>query len=216
MTDIIIDLIKEDISALHWIDRYAGLVVPATRHIPKKNEFGFEDFNTEIFPVAINVDNTRCWENGLYKDLVPDSKYKSVAYWEDISGLQKVGVRTLSKRREIHYYQASLRFVCWVNMKLAGYAPGESISPLQIDVINTLNEINIMGIENPIKIITLRMNVSDILPKDHKAVFGNYSYANDFKLFMYPYDYFALNVKAQLTMDHDCVISSSAKSPIVC
>lgn len=218
MINAILGIIKPSITALSWIHRYAGIAITVTRErIVRDQNNEIQATVSESFPIASDIDAKQCWENGLYLDLVPNDKYKSVIYWEDLTGLQESGQKiNLSGGRGYTGFQATLRMVCWLNLKKLGYTGSESISGIQQDAMKAINAIDMSNITTPVRIRRLSMMVSDILPKDHTAIFSRYSYAGDSSLFMYPCDFFAMNVKLQIQLANDCLPSLTPKSEIQC
>ena len=218
MIDAILDIIKPAITNLYWVDRYAGIARAITRErvvVSPDNEY--QATIAESFPAGRDIDVKQCWENGLYLDLVPNDKYKSVVYWEDLTGLQEAGqyVR-LSGGRSFTGYQATLRMVCWLNVQKLGYDGYEKTTDLLQDAMKAINSVDFKGITSPVRIRRLTMQVMDILPKDHNSIFSRYSYAGDASLFMHPFDFFALNVRTQVQLSSDCVPLLTQKFEIPC
>lgn len=73
MNQAIATIIKDQIDGLSFIDKIAGLVSTTYMTI---------DGVQKAFPVACCVTADDC-KAGAYNDLTPDSKYKTVIYFED-------------------------------------------------------------------------------------------------------------------------------------
>lgn len=211
MIESILDIIKPSITGMSWVDRYAGIAKTISREqIVTTPDNEYQATVTESFPAGCDIDVRNCWENGMYLDLVPNDKYRSVVYWEDLTGLQDAGqyIR-LSGGRSFMGFQATLRMVCWLNAKKLGYEGCDNTPEFIQDAMKVINGIDLKQITSPIRIRRISLQVMDILPKDHNAIFSKYSYSGNSGLFIYPFDYFALNVRLQVQMSSDC-------APVLC
>lgn len=105
MNNKIAIILRNQISDLTWIDKISGLVQTANIRIKSG-----EDTAEKSFPISCSISADACL-NGAYQDLCPDSKKKSVLYFEDrgISFDRQEGNRL--------FYTSSLRLVCWLNLK---------------------------------------------------------------------------------------------------
>lgn len=230
MIQAILKSIKPTITSMTWVDRYAGLAMPVSRTKvistgsttggatgSTTDDGGYKQEGKETFPIASDVDMKRCWETGDYQDLVPNSKYKSVIYWEDLTGLQEVNRRRISGGRHLVGMQATLRMVCWLNMKKLGYESNDGTSKFQLDAMKTLMIDDIvLDNQTNIKITYAKMRVVEILKRDHQLIFGQYSYGGQSDLFVYPWDFFALNVRLNVVMSNECAERLGAKGAIEC
>lgn len=208
MVGTIIKRIHDTVTAMSWVDRYAGLVETVSRD-------GKD--GRESYPVSCDVDMKKCWENNQYLDLMPNSTYKSVVYWEALTGLTNVYDTRISRDRHIITYESTVRLVAWLNMKKLGYDKLEGTSKLQQDAMVALNGLSI-GNENigGVLMFGAAFTASEILRRDHAVIFGKYHYGNKVDLFMYPYDFFAINFKIRIRLNHDCVPALVATAPIQC
>src|SRR5688572_11995058 len=102
-------ILKSRLAPLAFIDKLGGVVRVVT-----KNE---TDSNGRVvrksFPVDCDVTNDDCLA-GKYTDLVPNSKYLSVAYFED------QGIRPVTQDVKDFTFVASLKLICWLNLKKLG------------------------------------------------------------------------------------------------
>jgi hypothetical protein len=106
MNNKIADIIKGQIEGLTWIDKIAGLVQTANVRITSG-----ETATEKSYPISCNITADACMKGG-YQDLCPNSKKKSIVYFED-RGL------TFDRQEGNHlYYVSSLRLVCWLNLQL--------------------------------------------------------------------------------------------------
>jgi hypothetical protein len=202
---------------MEWIDRYAGLVQSISRDVPVQVDGDYQIGTTETFPIACDVDQAQCWESGTYLDLVPNDRYKSVAYWEDLTGLQYAGqVVRFAGNRHLYGYEAKLRLVVWVNAKKMGLTGCDMMGPIIQDAIRVINGISKKDITSPIKVKRLNLTFDGTVVKDHRSIFGSYSYGQQSALFMYPWDFFAINVRCQMMLSDDCLSALGLGSPIEC
>lgn len=217
MVATLVKILADRLSGISWIDLNAGMSKAISRDQYVETESGAKAATVkESFPIAWNTDQNTCWQTGEYMDLMPNDKYKSVVYWEDLSGLQLKEIRSISGKRSLQWYEARLRMVCWLNVKKMGYQSGEQISSLQLDVIKTLNGYEVNDITNPIKIKSMAVSLLDIPQKDSKNIFGKYTYGNRDDLFMYPYDYFAIDFKVIISLGGNCDPVGGVMGEIAC
>lgn len=95
------------INALPFADRVAGIITPAQQKI-----YAGENAVTKIFPMYENTPSA-C-ESGTYISLVPDEKFRSIIYFEEISN---------EVTRETNDYAdivSQVRLIGWFNLKKIG------------------------------------------------------------------------------------------------
>lgn len=191
MNNKIANLLKSYIAELEWSDKLSGLV--QTAHIRVKNG---EDVSEKSYPVSCDISADACVK-GAYQDLAPDSKKKSVIYFEDkgVSFVERIGNRMK--------FDASLRLVCWLNHSLiqGGICDPDTIGcgstgDYVIDVIKALPT-------TPIKtddFISIQITGISQAERD-VSIFSKYSY-NEVatQYLMFPYDYFALDLNISFTV----------------
>ena len=184
MNQAIANIIKESIEDLDFVDKIAGLV--STQYI---NIEGV----TKSYPVACCVPDT-C-KTGDYNDLAPDSKYKSVIYFED------GGVSFVRAQGNFKYYQSRLRLVGWLNVKAI---LGEECDASQctysshaiMDIIRLLPEFP----QNIAPFTQVYMEVTSQAVRD-KAIFSKYTYNElQTQYLMSPYDYFSLEIETTFSI----------------
>lgn len=184
MISKIANILKNNIEALEWIDKISGMVI--TVNVQEKVG---DNVITKSYPVSCDITSDDCIK-GHYKDLIPDSKKKSVVYFEDIGGTQFV-----KQEGNRLYYRASLRLVAWLNYKLlnedsCGVASVcENTGDYVLSIIKSLSympfdEDELYGI----KIYPPKQ------AEKSSDIFGRYTYAEEaVQYLMYPFDYFALD-----------------------
>lgn len=106
MNNKLANILRNQISDLIWIDKISGLVQTANVRIKSG-----ENVSEKSYPISCSMTADACMKGG-YQDLCPNSKKKSVVYFED-RGL------TFERQEGNHlFYVSSLRLVCWLNLQL--------------------------------------------------------------------------------------------------
>lgn len=181
----IAEIIRQQIAAFPWADKHAGLVQSVTLSI--------EGGGVRIFPVACDVTHADCI-SGKYNDLVPNSRYKSVLFFED------GGFTPGQRRGQYQEFESRLRLVVWANLAQMGdegcHSSAEMIAdvmslqpatPLNTDVFQTFSW----------KVTSQPLRSADI--------FSRYSYREVATQFLfYPYDFFALDIVAKGRINVSC------------
>lgn len=203
MIQTILNQWTDEIAALPFIERYGGLVRPMRVQMPSSG-----GTIEKTFPVSCSVSASNCFESGKYRDLVPDDRYKSVAYWEDLSGLSFLPGRRAGTLRAT----ATVRFVCWVNLKAVGIDSCDGLEALVMNAIGlTESKTNI---DDPVRIASITMKPVGIESKDLR-VFQSYSYDDLDKMFYFPYDFFAIRYEISFLISKDCLPTIEI-NPIEC
>jgi hypothetical protein len=184
MNNKIATILKNQISDLTWIDKIAGLVQTANVRIKSG-----EDVTEKSYPISCNMTADVCMKGG-YQDLCPNSKKKSVVYFEDkgLSFDHQDGNRL--------FYKSSLLLVCWLNHKLiqgetcdSGVTGCGTSGDYVLEVIKAFDykPFNSGGLYG-ITITPPSQEIRDVL------IFSKYSYNETaLQYLMFPYDYFALS-----------------------
>lgn len=191
MNQAIASIIKGHIEDLDFVDKIAGLVAPLTFEINDKDNNPVQ----KTVPVACCVSADECTE-GAYNELMPNSKYKTVIYFED------EGVSFDRYESNWKYYQSTLRLVCWINIaEITGSTCGDE-SPCTYAA----------------HIIAEIIRALPTFPEDHSpfdrvyseitaqavrspSIFGAYTYDEKHSQYlMAPYDYFALTIETSFAV----------------
>lgn len=187
MNQAVASIIRDHISGLDFVDKIAGLVAPLTFEIKGSDN----KLETKTFPIACCVSPEDCQKNGAYNDLMPNSAYKTVIYFED------TGVKFTRGESNWKYYTSSLRLVCWINVaKILGDTCNEGTActlaaHLIVEIIRALPEFP--QHHNPFNFVH-----SEVVSQDVRdpAIFKAYTYDEKHTQYlMYPYDYFALDIQ---------------------
>lgn len=180
MNQAIANIIKGYIDDLTFVDKIAGLV--STQYVTI-------DGVTKSYPVACCVTADDC-KTGAYNDLSPNSKYKTVLYFEDggVSFQKAVG--------NFRHYQSRLRLVCWINVaKLFGDAcytdtPCTASTNMIIEIIRAIPNFPV----NFAPLMQVRFEVVSQAVRSN-SIFSAYTYnETQTQYLLAPYDYFALDI----------------------
>lgn len=191
MNQGIADIIRGHIDGLDFVDKIAGLTAVQVFDILDGENKRVE----KRFPVACCTTADDC-KTGAYNELMPDSKYKTVIYFED------KGISFVKAESNWKYFKSSLRLVCWINVaKILG------------DTCKTGTTCTLSA-----HLIAEIIRAIPAMPEDHSPFYRVYSevvsqevrsnsifsaYTFDEKqcqFLMYPYDYFALDIETNFAL----------------
>ena len=203
MNQAIADIIKGHIEDLDFVDKIAGLTSAATFVIKGKENEEAE----KTVPIACCVTADDCKE-GAYNDLMPDSRYKTVIYFED------EGVSFERAEGKWKYYTSDLRLVCWINVArvLADCCKTGQACTLAAHLIAEIIRVLPDFPENHSPFDHVYSEVTGQVARTN-SIFSAYTYDEKHSQYlMYPYDYFALSINTKFaicldgtsTYDSDC------------
>ena len=185
-------ILSPKIQTLDFVDRYAGIV--RTINIAEGN--GTETGIVKRYPLACNVTGVDCANIGVYQNLVPDDTKKSVIYWEMVSPMTNGG---MTKTRDFYRkkFKGTARLVVWLNLAKLGIdncTDSILVLPILEKEITTKGKIT-GGIYDGdlLWIEPLRMVNQDI-----NTIFGKYDYNKLKNYYLYPFDFFAIDVQFTL------------------
>ena len=186
MNHSIANILKGYIETLSWADKVAGLV--QTANIRVKDG---ESFMDKSYPISCDIDADSCVK-GSYQDLAPESKKKSVMYFEDRGGVtfdRQEGTRL--------FYRANLRLIGWLNLKLIN----------EVDCDDDVRSCGVSGdyVLEVIKVLPYKpfdaggfYSIAINPPSQVERsvdIFSRYTYNETATQYlMWPYDYFALDL----------------------
>jgi len=196
MNQAIADIIRGHIDGLDFVDKIAGVVAPLTFEIRDKDNNMVE----KTFPIACCVSAADCKE-GAYNELMPDSSYKTVIYFED------QGVSFVRAESNWKYYQSTLRLVCWINVAelLEDYCQTGTACTLSAHLIAEIIRVLPDFPENhaPFDHVYSEVTGQEVRSP---AIFSAYTYDEKHSQYLlYPYDYFALTIQTNFAI---CLKSS--------
>lgn len=191
MNEKIASILKTQIENLPFIDKIAGLVRPVKIEVQGKDNARV----LKTFPIASDISNEACI-SGQYKDLIPDSKYRSILYFEDN------GCTLTYKEKRWVGFNSRLTLVGWLNLaKLKDCGNYTGSTEAILSILAALPEITINDdIYREIRIVA----ISEIVKSN--AIFSRYSYDEiKTQYLLYPFDFFALNMSIDFKVNLACV-----------
>ena len=185
-------ILSPQITALSFADKYAGIVKTINIAVDNQTETG----TVKRYPVACNVVNGDCTNVGLYNELVPDDTKKSVIYWEMIQPMFNAGYTKtndfFNKR-----FKGVARLVVWLNLAKLGISECNGAIyaiPILEKILTTRGKIQSGVYENSI----LRIEPKGLVKQDINTIFGGYDYPKLKNYYLYPFDFFAIDVNFTL------------------
>ena len=197
-------ILSPQIKGLAWVDKYAGIVKTINIAVDNQTDKG----QIKRYPVACDVQNGECVNTGLYSELVPDDSKNSVLYWELISPATNSGM-TQTKDFYTKRFKGTARLVVWLNLAKLGVTECNG-------AINTLPILE--------KILTQKGKISGgiydncmlwiepraVVKQDIQTVFGGYDYPKLKNYYLYPFDFYAIDVN--FTLDQ-CLAKGGTFTP---
>ena len=204
MNEIVASYLKTIIEPLAFADRVAGMTRTVSMSQPAASGTGTV---TKKFPVSCDVSHRDCISNKQHH-LVPDSKLKSLIYFEDN------GASPNGKTSRGLTFTGSIRLVCWLNNDKLGVTGCNSSSYATAQLVTLLLQVKNINGQTPLNLIT----VDDIaIPRKDSSIFSRYSYnelTNQYLL--YPYDYFALDLTVTYEIPFACINDDWVTTQIEC
>lgn len=191
MNQAIASIIKGHIEDLDFVDKIAGLTAVTIFDIKDKEGNTIQ----KSFPIACCTTADDCKE-GAYNDLMPNSAYKTVIYFEDR------GATFSRKESNWKYYQSNLRLVCWINIEKITGAECKSEVPCTY-AAHIIAEIIRALPDFPENHTPFDKVYSEVVSQDIRSnsIFSQYSYDEKHSQYlMAPYDYFALNIQTEFAI----------------
>jgi hypothetical protein len=179
-------ILSPKLTALSFVDRYASIV--RTINIAETDS-GI----VKRYPVSCDVSAVDCVNTGLYQDLVPNDTKTSVVYWEIMQPMSNIGFT-----RTNDFYQkrfrGTARLVVWLNLAKLGIDNCTSsleLIPIIEKELTTKGKI-IGGIYDG---NLLWVQPRSMVKQDINIVFGGYDYNKLKNYYLYPFDFFAIDVE---------------------
>ena len=218
MVAAIADILKYKLTGLDWIERFGGLVSAAAKPNTVQSADGaFVNAGYQYWPVACDVNVERCFEDqAKLKWFVPDSSVSAVAFFTDGGGTVYRGLADVPNRGGL-VYQFNLRFLCWLNMKRLGDAitSGECFATDKVVpyVIAKFWEdhsaATVFGADTPKAKAYRNIEVTAVNQLQRQpSIFNPFTFAqlqDKQALFLWPYDYFGLQVQGTFTLYRHCL-----------
>ena len=177
-----------------------------------------------IFPVSCGVSFSDCVANQRYQELSPNSKYKSIAYWEQLGdATQNPNLSKFSAKGGLVVYDIPVRLVVWLNQaKLNVNGTGQTdcsiAAPIALKIQSALYRNNGFILpDEAYQGAKVEMQFTGQEQKDPAKIFGRYSYGKDLTKFtLFPFDFFSLRYNARLWINRNCVEAFTLGSEIDC
>jgi len=219
----LIEAIEVDSSPL--IEKYGGLVFPISiQEEISRTDSGESILKEKVFPVACGVSFQDCITNQRYQELSPNSRYKSIAYWEQLGDATiNVTESRYAPKGNLITYDIPVRFVFWgniakLNINGTGQVDCSIAAPIALKIQNTL--FRRMGFEIPgtqYAGAKAEFTFQGQEQKDATKIFGRYSYGKELaKFLLFPYEFFSLKYLVRLRINRACVEAFTFGIPIEC
>ena len=186
MNQSIANIIRGHIEDLDFIDKIAGLTAVTSFMI---------DEAEKTFPVACCVSADDC-KDGAYNDLMPNSQYETVIYFEDN------GVTFEKMEGTRKFYISNVRLVCWINAAkiLGDYCQDGTACTLSAHLIAEIIRALPQFPENHAPFDHVYSEVTGQVVRSN-SIFSAYTYDEKHSQYlMYPYDYFALDIQTKFAI----------------
>lgn len=178
MNNKIAGIVKGYIEDLAWIDKISGLVQTVVVMVPSGKDSAVQ----KSYPISCNITADAC-KKGAYQDLCPDSKKKSVVYFEDR------GVQEIEKYGNRIKFRSIIRLVAWLNLCLISDSCGTS-GDYVIEVIKTLPKTPFSTTD----FVSINIALINQAERD-VSIFSKYTYSETaVQYLLYPYDFFAIDL----------------------
>jgi hypothetical protein len=204
MNKAIAYILKEQLSGLPVIEKKAGLVQVAEYEDTLYDETGASTTYVKRIPVSQDV---TFYARTVPSDLVPDGSKSGILYFED------GGTQTVNIRGKFIRYRSRLRLVVWLNAERL-IADQWTVTPqLTTAILSQLRALNATNVD---RFLNLRVNVEG-MPKQDKAIFAPYTYdLHNTGYIMPPYEFFAIDLNVEYSMNTACLDPFSTKDAPVC
>ena len=210
MIEQIIKGFDTKITATGWIERYGGLVRTITKGFPVDEGVVYKSF-----PVSCGVTAKECWEKGKYQNLVPDDKYKSIAYWEQRGPVSCQKSTRVSADLYLNEFSAPVSFICWLNMPKLGFDDCGNSHLFEAQMLKILTTGSVFITDPPYDIMELSVVIDGVAPKN-ETIFTKYSYEDRTHLLMYPFDFFSVNLTFKWKVNLCAVPDVTLGEPVIC
>lgn len=185
-------LLSTEIKTLSFVEKYAGIVKTINIAVENQTDKG----HVKRYPVACDVNRGDCVNTGLYDELVPDDNKKSVVYWELISPATNSGF-TQTKDFYTKRFKGVARLVVWLNLAKLGITDCngaiDTLPPLE-KILTKRGKIASGIYQNSMFWIEPRA----VVKQDIQTVFGGYDYPKLKNYYLYPFDFYAIDVSFTL------------------
>lgn len=174
MIRTIIKQLLPDLQTINFTDLVCGIVTSGVKNIIIDNE----NIGKKVFPMY-ETDPTLC-DNSDYVLCVPDEKYRSIIYFEEI------GNTIISQTNYEIKMSSDVRLVSWFNTKKIGNISSAVLMGLILQSIHNFNFTNTTNLNN------IKITLSGV-EKKSATIFSGYTYdESETQYLIFPYDYGSL------------------------
>lgn len=187
---VMLDRIKD----APYLDRVSGLVQTFTQ---TREADGGRTVQRKI-PVTSFATFQDCADKPQPQiDMIPNSRYKSVLYFED------QGISAPTPGRHGFDYISKIRLVCWLNTNLIAGQPNMLMTA---QILNDI--VGKLCVPNPFNVqpfTRISVKVANI-PNQDRGIFSKYDYDDaETQYLMPPFEYFAIDFNVYYTVLKDCL-----------
>lgn len=215
MVSVIADVLKANLTNLEWMERFGGLVVQAVKPTLKQGADGAQvQTGQQVYPVACTVNMENCWEREQFRYFEPDSRKSAVAFFVDNGGAV---VREVQGPKNAWLkFSFDIKFLCWLNTARLGESitdgnclPSGRIAPYVISQLwGEKSAVGVFngGIEETIFQGIEVTNIRELVKSP--SMFEPFTFAKEGinkNHFIYPYDYFGLQIQGTFVMNVNCL-----------
>jgi hypothetical protein len=194
------EVLRDRIALLPYADVVAGLVRIAEKRKELTDEQTGEVYRIDIdtFPVVQNIVGGKCYA-GQYKDIAPDSKKKSVIYFEPISNVNI----EFSRGNKMSAFGSKIALVCWLNLPKLGRTNDEDLFDLRMQLIATCTKVPVVI---TYKGLEYKATLKPTTIKSSPEIFSKYSYDKHVinNMLLYPYQYFSIEFDIDFFANVEC------------
>lgn len=204
MVYLIYKALETKITTLNFIERWGGLVIPFY------DKFS-EDNVERSYPISRHLSASECYEQGKYKNLVPNDQYKSVAYLEEVSN---GAIGYTSNKGNFYEADYTVRLVCWLNFKKLGLEDDQGTTRFELAIMNAIKrqtKFTVNGIQGTVYVRSVKS-----IERDSRAIFGKWTYQKEDAFFFWPYGYFALDINCKLQINGGALPEITLGTEVTC
>jgi hypothetical protein len=205
MNEKIANILKGKIEDLVFVDKIAGLVRPIFVNVLNESNTKVQ----KVYPISCDVTLNECIE-GRYQDLIPESKYKSIIYFEDNGTSMQYVDKNWVK------FNSRLTLVCWMNIKKLGDCLNCTTSTsVLLSILAAFPEFPFNDVSyGPIRDVRIT-SFSEAVKSN--SIFSKYTYDEKITQYLlYPFDFFALNMQVEYRVNLECVEQFNIGTPCIC
>lgn len=192
-------LLNDMFASFDWLDRYGLLASPVVRTYPTREGKTI----SETFPAATIASGVECDEKNLYY-LVPDERWKSLAYWELMSDYRISPYERIPGGDGIQV-EFDARLVLWWNASALGFD-----RPVGVDdklFYSLFTHLAGLSLNNPksLSAVKVEYDLTRIVDEKRK-IFGRYSYRESHDwLFQPPNGFLAADFTITIITTRHCL-----------